>query len=63
MTNIKYLGYVIDSIGINVNPKKVQFLKDCPISQNILELRSFLGLVNFYRRFILGFGHITWPLN
>ena len=35
MTNIKYLGYVIDSAGINVDPKKVRILKDCPIPQNI----------------------------
>ena len=49
MTNIKYLGYVIDSTGIHVDPKKVQILKDWPIPQNIHELRIFLGLVNFYQ--------------
>ena len=63
MTNIKYLGYVIDSTGIHVDLEKLQILKDWPIPQNIHELRSFLGLVNFYRWFILGFSHIAWPLN
>ena len=63
MSNIKYLGYVIDSSGIHVHPKNVQILKYCPIPQNIHELRSFLGLAKFYRRFILGFSHIAWPLN
>ena len=63
MTNIKYLGYVIDSAGIHVDPKKVQILKDWLIPQNIHELRSFLGLENFYRHFILGFSQIAWPLN
>ena len=63
MTNIKYLGYVIDSTCIHVDPKKVHILKDWPIPLNIHELRSFLGLANFYRRFILGFNHIAWPLN
>ena len=63
MTNIKYLGYVIDSTDIHVDPEKVQILKDWPIPQNLHELRSFLGLVNFYRWFILGFIHIAWPLN
>ena len=63
MTNIKYLGYVIDSTRIHVDPKKVQILKDWPIPQNIHELRSFLGLANFYRQFILGLSHIAWPLN
>ena len=62
MTNMKYLGYVIDSACIHVDPKKVQILKDWPITQKIHELRSFLGLVNFYQRFI-HFSHIAWPLN
>ena len=44
MTNIKYLGYVIDSARIHVDPEKVQILKDWPIPQNIQELRSFLSL-------------------
>ena len=63
MTNIKYLGYVIESVGIHVDSEKVQILKYYPIPQNIHELRIFLGLENFYRRFILGFSHIACPLN
>ena len=63
MTNIKYLGYVIDFVGIHVNLEKVHILKYWPIPQNIHELSIFLGFVNFYRRFILGFSHNTWPLN
>ena len=63
MTSIKYLGYVIDSAGIHVDPKKVLILRDWPILKNIPELRSFLGLENFYRWFILGFSHIACPLN
>ena len=63
MTCIKYLEYVIDYVGIHVDPKKVHILKDWTIPQNIHELRFFLGLVNFYQWFILGFSHIAWPLN
>ena len=48
MTIIKYLGYVIDYAGIRVDPEKVHILKYWPIPQNIHELRSFLGFVNFY---------------
>ena len=63
MNNIKYMGYVIDFVGIHVDQNKVQILKDWPIPQNIHEMRSFLGFVNFYRWFILGFSHNAWPLN
>ena len=63
MTSIKYLGYVISSVGIHVDPKKVQILKYWPIPQKIHELRIFLGFENFYQWFILGFSHIAWPLN
>ena len=56
-------GYVIESAGIHVDPGKLQILKERPIPQNIHELRSFLGLENFYRQFILGFSHIAWPFN
>ena len=63
MTSIKYLGYVIDSAGIHVDPEKVHILKYWPIPQKIHELIIFLGLQNIYRQFILGFIHIAWPLN
>ena len=63
MTSIKYLGYVIDYAGIHFDPEKLQILKYWPIPQKIHELRCFLGLENFYQRFILGFSHIAWPLN
>ena len=63
MTNIKYFGYVIDSTSIHVDPEKVHILKEWPIPKNIHELRIFLGLANFYRRFIIAFNHIAWPLN
>ena len=63
MTSIKYLGYVIDSVGIHVDLEKVKILKDWPIPKNIHELISFLGLGNFYQRFILGCNNLTWPLN
>ena len=62
-TSIKYLGYVIDYIGIQVDPEKVQILKDWTIPQNIHELIIFPGFVNFYWRLIPGFIHIAWSLN
>jgi hypothetical protein len=45
-----------------VDPTKIQVIRDWPSPTTLIELRSFLGLANFYRRFVLGFSHITWPL-
>ena len=46
-----------------MDPSKVQVTRDWPTPTTITELHSFLGLDNFYRRFVLGFSHITWPLS
>ena len=42
---------------------KIQVIQDWPSPTTLIELRNFLGLANFYRRFVLGFSHITWPLS
>ena len=46
-----------------MDPAKIQVIRDWPAPTTITELRSFLGLANFYCRFVLGFSHITWPLS
>jgi hypothetical protein len=63
MTQVQYLGYIIDERGVHVDPAKIQFIRDWPTPTTPTELCSFLGLANFYRRFLLGFSHITWPLS
>ena len=63
MTQVQYLGYIIDEQGVNVDLAKVQVIRDWPSPNTLTELRSFLGLAKFYRRFVLGFSHITWPLS
>jgi hypothetical protein len=63
MTQVQYLGYIIDESGVHVDPTKIQVILDWPAPINLIELHSFLGLANFYRMFVLGFSHITWPLS
>eukprot|EP00253_Pinus_taeda_P024031 PITA_24031 len=62
MTQVQYLGYIIDEQGVHVDPAKIQVIWDWPSPTTLTELRRFLGLANFYHRFMLGFSHFTWPL-
>ena len=48
--------------GISVDRSKVEAVEKFPIPQNVKELRSFLGLASYYRRFIVGFSKIAHPL-
>eukprot|EP00253_Pinus_taeda_P020052 PITA_20052 len=49
--------------GVHVDPAKIQVIWDWSSQTTLTKLHSFLGLANFYRRFALGFSHITWPLS
>ena len=63
MNKVQYLGYIIDDHGVHVDPYKIQVIHDWPTPTTLTELQSFLGITNFYRRFMLGFSHIAWALN
>jgi len=63
MSQFQYLGYIIDEKGVHMDLGKIQVIRDCPTPTTLTELRNFLGLTNFYQRFVLGFSYITWPLS
>eukprot|EP00253_Pinus_taeda_P029424 PITA_29424 len=59
---IHYLGHIISGEGISVDPEKVKAIMDWPIPRNAHEIRSFMGLAEYYRRFVEGFSKITKPI-
>jgi RNase H-like domain found in reverse transcriptase/Reverse transcriptase (RNA-dependent DNA polymerase)/Integrase zinc binding domain len=59
---VEYLGHYISSQGISVDQQKINAVKTWPIPTNISELRSFLGLASYYRKFVKGFSAIAAPL-
>ena len=60
---VEYLGHVVTPEGVSPNPDKVRVVQEFPTPTNLKELRNFLGLANYYRRFVKGFSHIANPLN
>ena len=59
---VDFLGHVINEHGIHTNPQKIECVKTWPTPKNITELRSFLGLCSYYRRFIANYSHVAKPL-
>jgi hypothetical protein len=61
-TEIKYLGHIVDKQGIRPDPKKVEAVQTWPVPKNVHDVRSFLGLVNYFRKFIEHYAEIAMPL-
>lgn len=59
---VAYLGHVITDNGVSPNPDKVKAISQFPTPKTPKDVKSFLGLAGYYRRFIENFSHITKPL-
>jgi len=59
---VDFLGHVLSERGIEVQKEKVAVVRNWPLPRNLSELRSYLGLCSYYRRFVKGFADVAAPL-
>ncbi|GJS10686.1 putative reverse transcriptase domain-containing protein [Tanacetum coccineum] len=62
LSKVQFLSHMINSEGIHVDPTKIESIKDWASPKTPIEIRQFLGLAGYYRRFIEGFSKITRPM-
>ena len=60
---VSFLGHVVTSSGVKPDPKKVSSIRDWSVPRSVRDVRSFVGLCSYYRRFIKGFATIASPLH
>ena len=61
-SSVEFLGHVVSSDGVHVDPKKIAVIAKWPLPKSPIEVRSFLGLGNYFKRFIQGYSKLVHPL-
>ena len=60
---VRYLRHIVSSDGIRTDPKKLQAVREFPPPSSVKEVRSFVGLASYYRKFIPHFARVAGPLH
>ena len=61
-SEVEFLGHHIGAAGLSVMQDKISAVRDWPVPKDVTDIRSFLGLANFYRRFVKDFSKVALPL-
>lgn len=61
-SELKYLGYVVDRMGVRTDPEKVQAIPQVSAPKNVNEVRRFVGMASWYRRFVPNFASVMEPI-
>lgn len=60
---LEFLGHIVDAHGVRPDPKKVEAVESWPTPRCVKDVRQFLGLANYFRRFIQGYAKLAFPLH
>ena len=60
---VDFLSYLITPQGIHPNPQKVAAVREYPVPKSVKEVRQFVSLASYYRRFVQGFAKVAQPLH
>ena len=62
LESVAFLGHIISAEGVSVDPQKVEAILNWQPPTSVTEIRSFMGLARYYRKFVEGFSKIATPL-
>lgn len=61
-TDLRFLGHVVGRDGLRVDPDKIKTVREWPVPKDVQQVRQFLGLCNYFRKYIMGYAAIAAPM-